>query len=276
MYRIDSASLPAGIKAADIIGCGCSSLVALCPQSKRIIKFSHTTRKYAPNAGMLEHEYTIYSRLQHPNLSNYLIRCYEYIPGLLPDKPEILVLEYASNGSLRDLLNLFPYSPAPTASRFKWAIQAATALDYVHSKGVLHGDIKCTNLLFDENNNIKLADFSCATIIGSPLPTSFVVPVTPYEVTHRLPERELSVDTEIFAFGMTLYEIFRWKQPYEEFFTSDQMHFPVIYDLYLQKRFPSIILLGMVGDVILRCWNIEYESIADVKFDLEGEPSWQD
>uniref|UniRef100_A0A1A9Z4D6 Protein kinase domain-containing protein n=1 Tax=Glossina pallidipes TaxID=7398 RepID=A0A1A9Z4D6_GLOPL len=71
-----------------------------------------------------------------------------------------LIMQLAENGTLLDYVRDKKYLDEPQAKNlFK---QLISAVEYIHSKGVVHRDIKCENLLLDENWNIKLIDFGFA------------------------------------------------------------------------------------------------------------------
>ncbi len=67
-----------------------------------------------------------------------------------------LLLEFALNGMLYDYLTIHP--EVPLKRRLAWCIQATEAVTCIHSKRVLHCDIRHENLLLDANLNLKLAE----------------------------------------------------------------------------------------------------------------------
>ncbi|TMW47930.1 hypothetical protein DOY81_006986 [Sarcophaga bullata] len=71
-----------------------------------------------------------------------------------------LIMQLAENGTLLDYVREKKYLDESQARNlFK---QLMSAVEYIHSKGVVHRDIKCENLLLDENFNLKLIDFGFA------------------------------------------------------------------------------------------------------------------
>ena len=67
----------------------------------------------------------------------------------------------------------------------------------------------------------------------------------------------ISKESEIFAFGSTLYEMVTGSEPYAEL---DAM----VERLYSLKKFPDTAELNMLGPVILKCWRLEYRSMCDI------------
>ncbi|KAH8237994.1 hypothetical protein KR032_010319, partial [Drosophila birchii] len=71
-----------------------------------------------------------------------------------------LIMQLAENGTLLDYVRERKFLDEPQSrTLFK---QLISAVEYIHSKGVVHRDIKCENLLLDENWNLKLIDFGFA------------------------------------------------------------------------------------------------------------------
>lgn len=134
-----------------------------------------------------------------------------------------LVLDYCSGGDLRYHLPHKLYNEEET--KFMVAC-ILTALDYIHSQGVIHRDIKPENLVFDENGYLMLTDFgiSCkipvldnlaSTLIGCGISGVVETSGTPGymspEAMCRLPHGPVS---DFFAIGVIVYEMMFRRRPY--------------------------------------------------------------
>ncbi|KAL8520618.1 hypothetical protein ACS0TY_011237 [Phlomoides rotata] len=144
-----------------IIGYGGFSTVYLAQfndSSTAAVKiYCNTPRLYQA----YEQELQILLRLRHDYIVNLLGHCSDR------DREEgVLILEYTPNGNLQERLhgsnNLLPWK-----QRMKIAFQLAQALLYLHencSPQIVHGDIKASNILLDENLDCKLCDFGSAKV----------------------------------------------------------------------------------------------------------------
>jgi serine/threonine protein kinase len=166
-------------------------------------------------------EARLVARLQHPNI----LPVYDF--GI-EDGIAFLVMRYAADGSLDDLLN--PITGSKPLSLHKvsnFLKQAATALDYAHGKGIVHRDVKPQNLLLD-GSRLMLSDFGLARLIRedekiSPAsaPTlsmgGSVIRGSPF---YLAPEQcsSIPVDhrTDIYALGVTLYEMLTGHVPFQD------------------------------------------------------------
>ncbi|KAK8726149.1 hypothetical protein OTU49_010393 [Cherax quadricarinatus] len=86
-----------------------------------------------------------------------------------------LVMEYLIGGDLKSLLTIYGYFDEPMATFY--AAELALALDYLHSHGIVHRDVKPDNLLLDNKGHLKLTDFGLSKItlhkdISSGTPTA--------------------------------------------------------------------------------------------------------
>ena len=160
-------------------------------------------------------------------------------------------LVLAANGDLEDYVSSQP--DTPTWVRLQFARQATEAVAYVHSKGVIHGDIAARRFLLDEQLNIKLSGFTYASLAGEK-----GLSITSYR--HSLPKNHMAPNTiqsDLFALGCTFYEIMKGKKPYAEVHEHD------VLELYQQKLFPEVDGL-CCGDVIMDCWNCRFFSAVEI------------
>lgn len=125
-----------------------------------------------------------------------------------------IVLEYASHGELFDYLVPRGSLPIPDAMRIYR--QIIYGLDYLHSNSVCHRDLKLENILLDEYDNIKIADFGFAkwmkaniaeTSCGSP---HYAAP----EVVKGIAYDGRKAD--IWSSGVILYALLTGRLPFED------------------------------------------------------------
>lgn len=100
-------------------------------------------------------EARILGRFAHPNLPQ--IHDVVEVGGAL-----FLVLEWCGGIDLQDALGLVPQLPWPAALAI--TVQVARALSHVHARGVLHGDVKPSNLILTQRGLLKLIDFGVAVV----------------------------------------------------------------------------------------------------------------
>ena len=106
----------------------------------------------------------------------------------------------------------------PTREAVRILAEAAEALDYAHSKGILHRDVKPQNILLDEEAHVYLADFGIAKMLESTvaLTQTGVVTGTPQYMSPEQARAE-GVDhrTDIYALGIIAYEMFAGNVPFQ-------------------------------------------------------------
>ncbi|KIV89099.1 hypothetical protein PV10_08703 [Exophiala mesophila] len=183
-------------------------------------------------------EKRIYDRLQsHPNILRYL--------GQSPPECTLLrnalLFEYHSHGTLINCLDqIIP-------GRSRWPFQAISAVAYIHSKGVVHGDLGLHNFLLHDDGRLVLCDFAGSGLDGSPPNVSAGVRyLNPLFDTDYPSESD-----DIFALGTVLYELHRGERLFNE--RSDQE-----ISRYLRnKQFPDLSLVpSPLREVIEKCWTV--------------------
>ncbi|KAK9470359.1 kinase-like domain-containing protein [Dipodascopsis tothii] len=102
-------------------------------------------------------EIFVLRHLRHPNI----VRLQEIIRN---DRYIGIVLEYASGGELFDHILSHKYLKDSSACRL--FAQLVSGVDYLHSKGIVHRDLKLENLLLDRHKNIIITDFGFANVFN--------------------------------------------------------------------------------------------------------------
>ncbi len=116
-----------------------------------------------------------------------------------------IVLEYLDGG---DFVSLAGAAPEHWLAA---ACAIADALEYLHRRRIVHGDIKATNVLFDRSERPRLIDFSCARRAGE---------VTSYAIGTKSQQRSrstghiVSTDDDSFAFAALLFELLEGRPPF--------------------------------------------------------------
>lgn len=148
-----------------------------------------------------EREARAVAHLVHPNI----LTLYEYdeIDGDL-----YFIMEYASGGSLGDVLDRHP-DGIDVDRLMTWGLQAAEGLASAHDSGIVHRDIKPANLLLTADGNLRIADFGLAraTTDTRITQTGAVVGTLAFMSPEQLAGREVGTESDIFALGATLHEL---------------------------------------------------------------------
>lgn len=169
-----------------------------------------------------------------------------------------IILPYVEGHTLRNYLES-QGTCIPLSRRIGWARDMAVALHSLHAVNVIHADVKSDNMLLDkESLLLYLIDFSGSWIDGEP--GSSVE-----SIRFFLPRDIMSdstVQTDIFAFGSTLYEIMTSTQPYHDL--DDEK----VEELFKQGIFPSVDLVPC-GQIIKKCWTGGFQSVNDILIALQ-------
>jgi serine/threonine-protein kinase len=155
-----------------------------------------------------EREARLAASFQHENI----VHIYDY-----GHKPEYcIIMEYVDGTSLARIIQ--EMGPLPTDVGVMIALQVANALEYAHGRGMIHRDIKPGNIMVKRNGEVKVMDFGIALIKNlEPLTMPGTLVGTPaYMSPEQIVGDPLDVRSDIFSFGIMLYEMFTGMKPFQD------------------------------------------------------------
>ena len=150
-----------------------------------------------------ESECKILATLRHPNVV-------EFIDSFLEDHALHLVTQYCELGDLARVIkkNKKKGRYFEEEQIVDWFIQIAMAVDHIHSKNIMHRDLKTANVFLTRTMVIKLGDFGIAKVLDSTLEQANTVVGTPYYMSPEVCEnKKYDKKSDLWAMGCILYEL---------------------------------------------------------------------
>src|SRR5262249_36929916 len=150
--------------------------------------------------GQFISEVRLARQVAHPNV------CRVYDIGEI-DRRRFLSMEYIDGEDLRSLLRRIGRLPEDKALQI--ARQIAAGLAAMHDRRILHRDLKPANVMLDGEGRVRLTDFGLATRATDTGTGDGSIAGTPqYMAPEQLAGEVLSPQTDLYAFGLVLFEIF--------------------------------------------------------------------
>lgn len=168
-----------------------------------------------------------------------------------------ILLQRIPHGSLRQ--HYARKGARSAALQMRWIRQIVESIVFIHSRGILHGDISCNNVFLDNDLNAKLGDFAGSSIDG-------VDSLVCYETRYDHPSTSnVTVRSEIFALGSMIYETLTGHPPYKDLSEA------AVEDAYAREEYPDLSSISIFEDVITKCWSREYASADELLLDVNAQ-----
>lgn len=175
------------------------------------IKQLMDTAKQADDAQIerFERESHAMEKLSHPNIVNV----YDTI---FRETDHFIVMEHIDGGALSDLIN--EDNPPPVPQVLQIAHDIASALALVHDQNIIHRDIKPDNILLTREGRAKLTDFGMArfTYMSRLTQRDMTVGSMMYMAPEQFKTGEAVKQSDIWQYGVTIYELFTGKKPFDK------------------------------------------------------------
>jgi eukaryotic-like serine/threonine-protein kinase len=126
-----------------------------------------------------------------------------------------IVMEYLAGGSLAD--RLAREGAQPLGRSLDWLGQAAAALDAAHASGIVHRDVKPANLLLDDDDRVKVADFGVASAadLASFTEAGTVVGTAGYLAPEQARGETATPASDRYALAVVAFELLTGTRPFE-------------------------------------------------------------
>lgn len=213
------------------------------------------------------------SLLHHPNLVNLVGYCAD-------GDQRLLVYEFLPGGCLEDhLLDLTPdKTPLTWSMRMKIATGAAKGMEYLHDKAsppMVYRDLKCSNVLLDNEYNPKLSDFGLAKlgpVVSDPHVSSRVMGTYGYCAPEYVTSGQLTLKSDVYSFGVLLLEIISGKRASDSSVPMNEQSLvtwaqPILKD---KKRYTELVDPLLKNDYSVAAMN---QAIAVTSMCLQEEPA---
>ncbi len=158
------------------------------------------------------------AKMAHPTI----VRIYDAGEEISSDtngnqrKTPFIVMEYVKGKLLRDLMHERRLTLAEAVG---YAKQVLTALEYSHKAGIIHRDIKASNIMVTDEGQVKVMDFGIARAISdssaTQAHTSGIVGTAQYFSPEQARGEAVDARTDLYSTGVLLYEMLAGRPPFK-------------------------------------------------------------
>ncbi|RAL54960.1 hypothetical protein DM860_013656 [Cuscuta australis] len=208
-------------------------------------------------------EVSVWYQLDHPNIAKLIgaLRSLSQVKikskhGIrLPKTGFCIVVEYLPRGTLQSYLYRNRSSEKrPLSVALQFAIDVAKGLSYLHSKKIVHRDVKTTNLLLDKSGRVKFVDFGVSRLEAA---NRNEMTATTGTVGYMAPEvfdkRAYDHKCDIYSFGICLWEIYHYMFPFPDY--NPKHPYPASVYKILRPEI-AVSCPSALANVMTMCWDV--------------------
>ncbi|OAY82700.1 Serine/threonine-protein kinase HT1 [Ananas comosus] len=222
-------------------------------------------------------EVAVWHKLDHPNVTKFIgaivgardlnIQTENGHLGM-PSNICCVVVEYLPGGALKTFLIKNRRRKLAFKVVIQLALDLARGLSYLHSKKIVHRDVKTENMLLDKSRTVKIADFGVARVEASnPHDMTGETGTLGYMAPEVLNGSAYNRKCDVYSFGICLWEIYCCDMPYPDLSFSE-----ITSAVNLRPEIPRC-CPSSLANVMKKCWDANPDKrpeMADVVALLEA------
>ncbi|KAG6435577.1 hypothetical protein SASPL_100451 [Salvia splendens] len=228
-----------------------------------------TAAETAAIRASFKQEVSVWHELDHPNVTRFvgasMGTSHLKIPSknpsdgytTLPSRACCVLVDFVSGGTLKSYL----YKNRNKKLAFKVVVQLALdlarGLSYLHSKKIVHRDVKAENMLLDTQRTLKIADFGVARVEAqNPQDMTGETGTLGYMAPEVLDGKPYNRKCDVYSFGVCLWETYCCDLPYINYSFADVLHSVVRQNLrpVIPRCCPS-----SLANIMKKCWDANPE-----------------
>ncbi|MBX7223730.1 MAG: protein kinase [Blastocatellia bacterium] len=248
----------------------------------KILRVDHDRENSAKRARFMREARSI-AALNHPNI--VVIHEVGTTAELYPDDPAptpFLVMEYVEGKPLGSLMRARPLG---FSEAINIALQVADGLNAAHLKRILHRDIKPSNLMISQEGRVKILDFGISKLLRDgegdvaeditqlkETAEGLILGTIRYLSPEQARGQQLDVRSDVFSFGIVLYEMLTGKHPF-----PGQNTLETVTKIVVEEPTPAVETLGLpeaLTRLLQRCLRKDpadrYPSFTELLSDLDA------
>ncbi|CAM0949012.1 unnamed protein product [Alopecurus aequalis] len=224
----------------------------------------------------LRKEVAVWKDLSHPNVAKFIgasmgttdlnipdTNDENDVPVDFPDRACCVVVEYLGGGTLRQYLYAHKEDKLEYNVVVDLALDLARGLSYLHSKDIVHRDVKAENMLLDSQGTLKIADFGVARIEAkNPGEMTGMTGTLGYMAPEILEEKPYNRKCDVYSFGICLWAIYCCDMPY-----YPDLNFAEASSAIVHKKLRPVIPRRCpkpLAKIMKTCWDADPERRPDM------------
>nr|XP_020653323.1 serine/threonine-protein kinase A-Raf isoform X1 [Pogona vitticeps]XP_020653324.1 serine/threonine-protein kinase A-Raf isoform X1 [Pogona vitticeps]XP_020653325.1 serine/threonine-protein kinase A-Raf isoform X1 [Pogona vitticeps]XP_020653326.1 serine/threonine-protein kinase A-Raf isoform X1 [Pogona vitticeps] len=188
------------------------------------VKILKVTNPTSEQVQAFKNEMQVLRKTRHVNILLFM--------GFMTRPSFAIITQWCDGSSLYQHLHV-QETPLEMVQRIDVARQTAQGMDYLHAKNIIHRDLKSNNIFLHEGLTVKIGDFGLATVktrwSGSQQveqPSGSILWMSP-EVIRMQDPNPYSFQSDVYSYGVVLYELLSGSLPYSHINNRDQIIFMV-------------------------------------------------